>query len=83
MWEKFLLENGTGFLVGSSMTCADAENHIGQVVEGKSNAAQIDTLAKKNKIDMPICHQVHMLLEGKTTPQEAVAYLMNRPAREE
>lgn len=72
-----------GLYVGQGISCADAEKQIGQVVEGKHNAAQINTLAKENHIDMPICQQVYDLLEGQITPQDAVAQLMNRPAREE
>lgn len=72
-----------GLHIGRGIACVDAEKQIGQVVEGKHNAIQIDALAQKYKIDMPICHQIHVLLEGKTTPKEAFTYLMSRPAREE
>ncbi|TAL60273.1 MAG: NAD(P)-dependent glycerol-3-phosphate dehydrogenase [Legionella sp.] len=72
-----------GLLLGDGLSITAAEKQIGQVVEGKHNAAQVCALAKKNKVEMPICLQVNALLQGKITPQEAVTNLMTRPAREE
>ena len=72
-----------GLLLGQGTTSNDAEHLIGQVVEGKHNASQVCALAKKNQIDMPICQQVLNILQGITTPAQAVAHLMTRPAKEE
>ena len=72
-----------GLLLGQGVAISEAEKQIGQVVEGKHNVAQINCIAEQNQIEMPICKQVQLLLEGKTTPTKAVKNLMNRPARDE
>lgn len=72
-----------GLLLGQQMNIEQAEQQIGQVVEGKHNASQICTLAQKNHIEMPICEQINALLTDQINAQQAVANLMNRPAREE
>ncbi len=72
-----------GLLLGHGMSIDEAEQEVGQVVEGKHNAAQICAIAKKNKIEMPICEQVNALLQGMNTAKQAVHNLMSRPAREE
>jgi glycerol-3-phosphate dehydrogenase (NAD(P)+) len=72
-----------GLQLGRGASPANAEQHIGQVVEGKYNAAQIFALATQYKVDMPICAQVHALLEGRITPQQAVIGLMTRPPLDE
>lgn len=72
-----------GLLLGQGIAIVKAEKQIGQVVEGKHNAAQICSLAQNNKIEMPICEQVNALLKNKLSPQQAVQQLMSRPAKEE
>lgn len=72
-----------GLLLGKGISINDSEQQIGQVVEGKHNAAQICAIAKKNRIEMPICEQVNALLKGKINAQKAVHNLMSRPARQE
>lgn len=72
-----------GIQLGQGVDPSSAEKNIGQVVEGKYNAAQICALASQHHVDMPICEEVNALLQGKRTPKEAVANLMKRPPREE
>lgn len=72
-----------GLLLGQGLDIIQAEKTIGQVVEGKHNAAQICEIARKHHVEMPICGQVNALLENKLTPEQAVKNLMNRPARDE
>ncbi len=72
-----------GLLLGQNISIEDAEQQIGQVVEGKHNAAQICALADEHGIEMPICEQVNALLNNTITPQEVVMQLMTRPAKEE
>lgn len=72
-----------GLLLGHGVSIDDAEEQIGQVVEGKHNAAQICAIAKQHQIEMPICEQVNSLLQGKINAKQAVYNLMSRPAREE
>ncbi len=72
-----------GLLLGQGIDALAAEKTIGQVVEGKHNAAQVCALAKQHGIDMPICQEVEAVLSLKRSPQEAVSLLMNRPPKEE
>ncbi|WP_298625721.1 NAD(P)H-dependent glycerol-3-phosphate dehydrogenase [uncultured Legionella sp.] len=72
-----------GLLLGDNISITEAEQQVGQVVEGKHNAAQICAIAKKHKIEMPICEQINALLENKITARQAVINLMSRPAKEE
>lgn len=72
-----------GIQLGQGMSPVEAEQHIGQVVEGKYNAAQICAIAAQYQVEMPICHVVNALLSAKIDVKEAVQQLMSRPAREE
>lgn len=72
-----------GLEIGRGAALLDAEKHIGQVVEGKYNAAQVCALAQQYNVDMPICSAVNALLEGRMSASDAVMNLMNRPPRDE
>lgn len=72
-----------GLLLSEGQAVASAEKIIGQVVEGKHNAAQICALAAAHQIDMPICQEVNSVLQGLCSPDEAVKHLMQRPPRDE
>lgn len=72
-----------GLLLGQGIAIDEAEQQIGQVVEGKYNAEQVCFLAQQQKIEMPICEGVNALLKNKLSAQQVVQELMNRPAREE
>lgn len=72
-----------GLYLGNGATCHDAEQQIGQVVEGRHNAAQVCALATQLKIEMPICQNVYSLLRGEITAQEAAMHLMMRPPVQE
>ncbi|MFA5959513.1 MAG: NAD(P)H-dependent glycerol-3-phosphate dehydrogenase [Tatlockia sp.] len=72
-----------GLHLGHGVSIAESEKQIGQVVEGKHNAAQICTLAAQHRIEMPICAQVNALLKEEITPEQAVSNLMSRSLREE
>lgn len=72
-----------GLRLGNGSSIEQAEKDIGQVVEGKHNAAQIYAIATQNQIEMPICEQVHLLLGGKINAQQAAQNLMARPPKDE
>lgn len=72
-----------GLQLGHGVRILEAEQQIGQVVEGKHNASQICLLAEQLQIDMPICTQVNALLKEQLTPQQAVINLMSRSPRHE
>lgn len=70
-----------GLLLGQNISINEAEKQINQVVEGKNNASQICFIAQKLQVEMPICEQIHALLQGKITAKQVVQNLMNRPPR--
>ncbi|MCX7117961.1 MAG: NAD(P)-dependent glycerol-3-phosphate dehydrogenase [Legionellales bacterium] len=72
-----------GLQLGQNVDIMTAEKSIGQVVEGKSNAIEVCTMAAIHHIEMPICEAVCALLQGQISAKDAVAQLMRRPAREE
>ncbi len=72
-----------GLLLSEGMGTELAEKNIGQVVEGKHNAAQVCAMAKQHQLDMPICHEVNQVLHGMITPEAAVKNLMQRPPKKE
>lgn len=72
-----------GLSLGQGISQLEAEQTIGQVVEGKTNAKQVMMLAKKLEVEMPICQQVFDVLFGNTTPQQAVINLLTRPPKSE
>lgn len=72
-----------GLLLGQGSNIERAEQSIHQVVEGKYNALQVCQLALQHHVEMPICQQVHELLQAKITPQQAVNNLMKRDAKKE
>lgn len=72
-----------GLLLGEGKEIQEAEQSIGQVVEGKYNAAQVCALAKTYGLDLPICQAVDSLLQGKTTAKNAAQSLLSRPPRDE
>jgi len=72
-----------GIQLGQGLDPKTAEKNIGQVVEGKYNAAQICSLATEYQVDMPICHEVYTLLQGQCSPKDTVNHLMQRPSGEE
>lgn len=67
-----------GILLGQGQSSDEAEKQIQQVVEGKKNAKQVETLALQHNIDMPICFQVSMVVNRQISPQQAVTNLMTR-----
>lgn len=70
-----------GLQLGYGMSTEAAEKQIGQVVEGKYNAAQVCALALQYDVDMPICNEVNALLQGQVDAKQAVLNLMSRPPR--
>lgn len=72
-----------GLELGRGIDLLEAEKNIGQVVEGKYNAAQVCALAMQYGVDMPICNAVNSLLLGDVSAKQAVINLMQRPPREE
>lgn len=56
-----------------------AEKKVGQVVEGRRNAAQVVQLFKAHQLDAPICQMVFDIIEGNVQVKDAVEQLLSRP----
>ncbi|MCC5792596.1 MAG: NAD(P)-dependent glycerol-3-phosphate dehydrogenase [Legionellaceae bacterium] len=72
-----------GLILGQGTNIDDAERSIGQVVEGKHNADQVCALAASQKVEMPICEQINLLLQNKIDLPQMVYTLFNRPPKDE
>jgi len=67
-----------GFLLGQGETLEQALKEIGQVVEGVNSAAEVQRLASRHNIKMPISEQVNGILHKGWNPAEGVARLLAR-----
>lgn len=72
-----------GVALGKGVSAIDAQQQIGQVVEGQSNAAQLIQLARHQQVEMPICEQVYNVLFEGLSPQQAMENLLTRSPRSE
>jgi len=72
-----------GLALGRGKTFEQAQQEIGQVVEGYRNAKEVFHLAQRYQVEMPICEQIYQVLyEGKPVKDAAKA-LLARSRKEE
>jgi glycerol-3-phosphate dehydrogenase (NAD(P)+) len=72
-----------GELRAGGRTTEQAQEEIGQAIEGIRTALSVHEIATELSIDMPIVAAVHALIYGGKDPREAVRELMSRDAKEE
>jgi glycerol-3-phosphate dehydrogenase (NAD(P)+) len=72
-----------GMALASGMTLEQAVASLGHVAEGVYTARTAVQRAQTLGVEMPIAEAVVALLEGQTTPAQAVATLMGRGLRQE
>ncbi len=72
-----------GNLLAQGMSSESALNHIGMVVEGAYTCISAIQLAKQHNISLPIAEIIYQIIQGETTPLEAVRSLMQRTIKEE
>ena len=72
-----------GVALGTGRTLDEAVASIGEVAEGVVSARPLVELARSQGVEVPICEQVALMIEGSTTPIAALRTLSERPAREE
>ena len=70
-----------GQLLATGLSLDEAVASLGHVAEGVYSARTVLRRAQALGVDMPIVTAVVALLDGLTTPQQAVAALMGREAR--
>ena len=56
----------------------NAKNEVGELVEGASTALAVNDMAVRLEIDIPIISQVAAILNGDSTPEDAVRELLTR-----
>jgi glycerol-3-phosphate dehydrogenase (NAD(P)+) len=72
-----------GIMIGEGMEPKAAMERVGMVVEGIFTAEAAVGLASGLNVELPITESVHSVVKGEITPHDALAGLMNRPARHE
>ena len=72
-----------GFAVGEGQKPKDVLESRVAVTEGVANAISVTQLAKKMKIEMPICETVHAIIHEGQDIDGAIISLMERPLKSE
>ena len=72
-----------GLALAQGLTVAQAVESLGHVAEGVDCARTVVQRAKQLGVEMPIAQSVVGLLDGALSPQQAVAQLMGRDAKQE
>jgi glycerol-3-phosphate dehydrogenase (NAD(P)+) len=72
-----------GYQLAQGKTLSEILAHLQGTAEGVNTAHVLIQLAQQKRISVPIAQQVHRLLNGQITPQEAVEALMERRLKPE
>ncbi len=72
-----------GLLIAEGHSTAIIGKKITQVAEGVSSATVAQQLARRYRVDLPICEQVSDILAGRINPAQAVKKLLERPPKPE
>lgn len=72
-----------GVRLGQGEALTEILRDMRAVAEGVRTTPGVHALAERHGVEMPIVHQVNELLEGRTTPAEAVKTLMLRGPKPE
>lgn len=67
-----------GLALGAGKSTEQAQQEIGQVVEGYRNTREVHALAARQGIEMPICEQIYAILYQGKSPREAALTLLGR-----
>jgi glycerol-3-phosphate dehydrogenase (NAD(P)+) len=72
-----------GLAIAAGRSTAQAQQEIGQVVEGVQAARAVRAVAERLGVEMPIAEQVYAILHEGRDPRAAVAALMGRGLKRE
>ncbi len=72
-----------GLALGKGASMEQAIEQIGQVVEGVRNTKEFYQLAKKHRVDMPICQAIYSILYENQDPKQAARDLLSRTLKVE
>lgn len=73
----------TGIAIGQGKTVVEATGGSPMVAEGVKTSKGADALAKKAGVDMPITHEVYMVIHNAKPPKDAAMELMMRDLKDE
>jgi glycerol-3-phosphate dehydrogenase (NAD(P)+) len=72
-----------GYQLGKGKSLEEILSSMRMVAEGVTTTHAALSLAEARGVEMPITFQMDRLLNGKTTPGEAIRELMSRPLKDE
>lgn len=72
-----------GILLGRGKGVQEAQDSIGQVVEGYRNTKEVLALAQYHGVEMPITEQIHQVLYCNKDAREAALSLLGRTRKDE
>lgn len=72
-----------GIMLGQGKGVLEAQENIGQVVEGYSNTKEVLTLAHSYNVEMPITEQIYHVLYCNKNTHEAALSLLGRSKKDE
>jgi len=72
-----------GYALAQGADIEQAQQEIGQVVEGVRTTREVSRIAEQRNINMPIVMEVNNVLQGISTPKEAVQALLSREPKPE
>jgi glycerol-3-phosphate dehydrogenase (NAD(P)+) len=72
-----------GYELGQGRSLEEVLTGMQMVAEGVKTAAPLVALATAYGVEMPIAEQIAAIVDGRTTPRQALGFLMDRPARSE
>jgi glycerol-3-phosphate dehydrogenase (NAD(P)+) len=72
-----------GIAIAQGLSCDEAKEKIGQVVEGVRTAEAVNNMALKLNVELPLMQSVHRVLTGELDIHVGIAQLMGRPERTE
>ncbi|MBS1719925.1 MAG: NAD(P)-dependent glycerol-3-phosphate dehydrogenase [Armatimonadetes bacterium] len=70
-----------GFDLGQGFTVREAADRLGQVAEGVLTSEAVGRLARQHGLVLPVFTAVDSIIQGRITPQRAVAMLMEKEVR--
>jgi glycerol-3-phosphate dehydrogenase (NAD(P)+) len=72
-----------GFQLGQGKKLEEILGEMRMVAEGVKTTRSVYHLARRQKVELPICEQMYRILYENRSPQEAVATLMQRDLKHE
>ncbi|WP_148875640.1 NAD(P)H-dependent glycerol-3-phosphate dehydrogenase [Serratia marcescens] len=72
-----------GIMLGQGKGVQEAQDSIGQVVEGYRNTKEVLALAQRHGVEMPITEQIYQVLYCRKDAREAALSLLGRARKDE